>query len=163
MKYNIVMDSNGNFKGLLSDKLDVQLFKEQRDMDFFQIHKMEEKDFHKTFGKFDDLDMYYGSVVEDYVIFPDEEIFMLEGLDQMHNDARAVMGKYLQEFGPYLKLDEFETLKIEEFIYSIFAKLRESDHTAEDGLNGDEFYDHNSFFKMELMIKKLVNSFGGKL
>lgn len=163
MKYNIVMDGMGNFKGLLADKLDVKLFKEQRDMNFFEIHTMDKKEFHDKFGEFGELDMYYGTVMEDYVVFPDEEVFMLEGLDQMHNDARAIMGNYLKDFKPYLKLSEEEALKIEEFVYSVFSTLRESDHTSEDNFNGDEEYDHNTFFKMELMIKKLVNSFGGKV
>jgi hypothetical protein len=160
MKY-IVLDDKYNFRGLLV-KEDVDLFKAQRDMNYFTIYKMSDTKFEETFGHISDLKELEDKIAFEaygHIIFPDEELFSFEDFDSMHTNFVAVIANFLRDTCPYIKFDNEEYETIQAFFNMTYTMLEESEFMMH---NSDEPYEHDSHFRMDRYMKYIVGMFGGK-
>jgi hypothetical protein len=156
MKYYLVFDNNHNFRGLLPKEY-LELFKVQRNMKNFHIYKMKKSEIEEKFGRgpfYKEAVLVYG-----FVLFPDEEEFLFMSFDQMHMDFRAILANFLREIKPFVKFTDEEFEKVEGFLQIVYSILEEADVLY---LDEDECFDFERFYKMDKLVKIIVDSFGGR-
>lgn len=159
MKYHIVFDSNHKFVGTLADKLDVKLFKEQRDMNRFRIYSISAKKIEEMFGE-TDISNQEAINVAGVLLFPDEEVMLYEGFDQLQIDYRAVISSFLRNVKPFIRFNEKESQIVNDFLAVIYEHLEEYRLRVYDY---DEEVDPEEYFDTYKLAADLISKFGGKL
>jgi hypothetical protein len=160
MKRFIVLDNEFRLIGSLADKYDAKLFKQQRDINNFNIVEISERDFKKKFGDINILTDRQAFHSYGYLIFPDEELFIFEDFDYKHTNFSAILANFLRDSKPFIKFQDDELETVELFLGVIHSMLEESEflmHNSED-----EVYEHDTHFRMDRLTRDTVAVFGGR-
>ena len=144
-KVYVVYSKNvGRVRGFIRSKELYDLFKEQRNMENYDVVKVSPK----KLGKIVEKEYLEASVLYGIVIFPEEEEFYNESFDQLLTDMEVSLERMVKNVLPFLKLEKTEYDIIYDFLKDVF--------TASHFLyNGDDI-DPEKLFRIEHMIKVII-------
>ena len=160
-KYYVITTSYNNYNDMygILEKEEYKIFKEERDMTQYRAFKVTESELHnflKIQGK--QFDEYKGYVFdaenENLIIFPGEELYYFEALDQYYSELRAVVTEQLKIILEgsvhYTPQEELVLRATIQDIYD-FALSEESEYMY------DEFY---SIINDAKFMKHILKGFG---
>lgn len=153
-RYAVFLEASGHRMGVLVDKVQKELFLNQRNKDSYIIIKLNEDDFDAHMLnelKSEEANEIWGG----YVLFPQEEEMMLLSIDQYILEIYDVFKKSI-ELLPYFKFNDSEKEIVNEFLFSCFQKLKiakRSELCEDDGWEDIEYTD---YLNMEFMAKYFI-------
>jgi hypothetical protein len=154
MKYYLIADKMGQFKGYTTNKEIMKIFLKQRDLKKYIIQEVKEKDLNSKF--IENLQQSWEEIFIDQgvALCYDEEDYFINALTGFFDDVRLRAG-YLQRFVSYLKLNKEEEKKINEAIQLIVLYVNYAD--CNDEINENECVDQDRYLKMDVMLKYIIN------
>lgn len=151
MKYFIIIDRKGSFKGYTNDDYAAEAFFKQRDRKQYRLIIKNEKDLNPEL--INDMETNYTEIVlnNGIFLFPKEEIEYIDHLNSFINTLSNKIDE-LDKFCEYIKFKDDEQPIINEFI-RVIRRMKE-DINDEDSFEMDNFIDHEELITDMIQYKE---------
>lgn len=142
--------------GATEEKDDVIMFKTQRNMKDYMIEKIPDR--LVTDKLKNDLSYYAMEIQYNHILSGSEVEVFYDSLQQMLDDLKYILGNILKETHRYFKLTDDEAKIVDKFVRDCYDMLLNIDNSYER----EDTFDFDDYLNMEMMVKNLLMSFGGK-
>lgn len=153
-EHYVVLNNDGIIRAILS-KDEHKLFKTQRDMAGYRIESVDDPKIIKDLIK----KGYSAELMNGYVVFSDENEYIIENLVDNISNLESLILKLINEILPIIKLDKNEMTILMDFIEIVIMHQKEySEKSMECNIFEYQMV-NDRFFKMDKIIEPALGVF----